>query len=416
MFREQSHDKVYGCLKGGSGNSGGKRLAISMVEEAWLSEKKDVIEKRHEARRIIAQNQVASNTGVRVVETKGTRLGCRAVSSWSMRISPGSEPLLRTTQGTPRQGFHSTKLIALGSAGIRFLREKDGSFRMCIDYRELNMLTVKNRYPLLRIDDLFDLLQGSQFFLKIDIRSGYHQSVIYMDHKSLQHIFSQKELNMRQHRWIELFSDYDCEIRYHPGKANVDKILAAQKEVVDEFAVLQKGLDEIIEQRSDGTLYYLDRIWVPLKGDAARDRQKSYADKRRKPLEFSVGDYVLLKVSPWKGMVCFGKKGNLAPRFVGPFKIIEKVGPVAYRLDLPEELNGVHDTFHVSNLKKCLADPTLKVPLHEIQVDAKLNFVEELVEILERKFKKLKRSRIAIVKVSGIRNVVLKSRGNVNIR
>ncbi|GJR25862.1 putative reverse transcriptase domain-containing protein [Tanacetum coccineum] len=132
---------------------------------------------------------------------------------------------------------------------------------------------------------------------------------------------------------------------------------------------------------------------------AARDRQKSYADKRRKPLEFSVGDYVLLKVSPWKGVVRFGKKGKLAPRFVGPFEIIEKVGPVAYRLDLPEELNGVHDTFHVSNLKKCLADPTLKVPLDEIQVDAKLNFVEEPVEILEREFKKLKRSRIAIVKV-----------------
>ncbi|GJV42122.1 hypothetical protein Tco_1420562 [Tanacetum coccineum] len=132
---------------------------------------------------------------------------------------------------------------------------------------------------------------------------------------------------------------------------------------------------------------------------AARDRQKSYADKRRKPLEFSVGDYVLLKVSPWKGVVRFGKKGKLAPRFVGPFEIIEKVGPVAYRLDLPEELDGVHDTFHVSNLKKCLADPTLQVPLDEIQVDAKLNFMEEPVEILEREFKKLKRSRIAIVKV-----------------
>ncbi|GJR68169.1 putative reverse transcriptase domain-containing protein [Tanacetum coccineum] len=475
---------------------------------------------------------------------------------------------------------------------------------------------------------------------------------------------------MRQRRWIELFSDYDCEIRYHPGKANVvvdalsrkervkpkrvramnmilqssikDRILAAQKEAMDEFAVLQKGLDEMIEQRSDRTLYYLDRIWVPLKGEvrtlimdeahkskysvhpgadkmyydlrdrywwpgmkkdiaeyqpeipiwkwegiaidfvtklprtssghdtiwvimdrltksahflpmredykmerlarlylneivarhgvpisiisdrdsrftsrfwqsmqealgtrldmstayhpqtdgqsertiqtledmlracvldfggswdvhlplvefsynnsyhssvrcapfealygrkcrspimwaevgegqligpelvqettekisqikdrlkAARDRQKSYADKRRKPLEFSVGDYVLLKVSPWKGVVRFGKKGKLAPRFVGPFEIIEKVGPVAYRLDLPEELSGVHDTFHVSNLKKCLADPTLKVPLDEIRVDAKLNFVEEPVEILEREFKKLKRSRIAIVKV-----------------
>ncbi|GJV56522.1 reverse transcriptase domain-containing protein [Tanacetum coccineum] len=443
------------------------------------------------------------------------------------------------------------------------------------------------------------------------------KSFIYMDHKSLHHIFSQKELNMRQGRWIELFSDYDCEIRYHPGKENVvvdalsrkervkpkrframnmilqtsikDRILTAQKEAVDESAGLQKGLDEMIELRNDGALYYLDRIWVPFKGDvrtlimdeahkskyfvypgadkmnekgwiamdfvtklprtssghdtiwvimdqltksahflpmhedykmerlarlylneivarhgvpiliisdhdsrftsrfwqsmqealgtrldmsmayhhqndgqsertiqtledmlravrcapfealygrkcrspilwvevgegqligpelvqettekisqikdrlkAVRDCQKSYTNKRRKPLEFSIGDYVLLKVSPWKGVVRFGKNGKLAPRFVGPFEIIEKVGPVAYWLDLPEELNGVHDTFHVSNLKKCLADPTLKVPLDEIQVVAKLNFVEEPVEILEREFKKLKRSRIAIVKV-----------------
>ncbi|GKB67617.1 putative reverse transcriptase domain-containing protein [Tanacetum coccineum] len=122
---------------------------------------------------------------------------------------------------------------------------------------------------------------------------------------------------------------------------------------------------ELVQETTEKISQIKDRL------KAARDRQKSYADKRRKPLEFSVGDYVLLKVSPWKGVVRFGKKGKLAPRFVGPFEIIEKVGPVAYRLDLLEELNGVHDTFHVSNLKKCLADPTLKVPLDEIQVDAK---------------------------------------------
>nr|GEV29262.1 putative reverse transcriptase domain-containing protein [Tanacetum cinerariifolium] len=97
-------------------------------------------------------------------------------------------------------------------------------------------------------------------------------------------------------------------------------------------------------------------------------------------------------------VVCFGKKGKLAPRFVGPFDIIKKVGLVAYRLDLPKKLDGVHGTFHVLNLKKCLADPTLQVPLDVIRVDV-LNFVEEPVEIIEREFKKLKLSRIAIVKV-----------------
>ncbi|GKA16029.1 putative reverse transcriptase domain-containing protein [Tanacetum coccineum] len=150
---------------------------------------------------------------------------------------------------------------------------------------------------------------------------------------------------------------------------------------------------ELVQETTEKISRIKDRL------KAVRDQQKSYVDKRRKPLEFSVGDYVLLKVSSWKGMVRLRKKGKLAPRFVGPFEFVEKVGVVAYRLRLPEELNGVHDTFHVSNLKKCLADPILQVPLDEIQVDAKLNFIEEPVEILVREFKKLKRSRIAIVKV-----------------
>ncbi|GKA41034.1 hypothetical protein Tco_0733627, partial [Tanacetum coccineum] len=117
---------------------------------------------------------------------------------------------------------------------------------------------------------------------------------------------------------------------------------------------------------------------------SVRDRQKSYADNRRKPLEFEVGDRVMLKVSPWKGEICFGKKGKLALRYVGPFKILERIGPVAYRLRLPKELSEVHDTFHVSNLKKCLADASLHVPLDEIKVDKTLRFVEEPVEIIDR--------------------------------
>ncbi|GKE58121.1 putative reverse transcriptase domain-containing protein [Tanacetum coccineum] len=96
--------------------------------------------------------------------------------------------------------------------------------------------------------------------------------------------------------------------------------------------------------------------WAEERLKAARDRQKSYADNRQKPLEFSVGDKVLLKVSPRKGVVRFGKRSKLSPRYVGPFEIVKRVGPIAYRLRLPQELVGVHDTFHVSNLKKCLAD------------------------------------------------------------
>ncbi|GKC55232.1 hypothetical protein Tco_1077977 [Tanacetum coccineum] len=150
---------------------------------------------------------------------------------------------------------------------------------------------------------------------------------------------------------------------------------------------------ELVLQMTDKAVLIKEKL------KAARDRQKSYADKRPKLLEFEVGDRVLLKVSPWKGVMRFRKKGKLAPRYVGPFKILERIGLVAYRLRLPEELSSVHDTFHVSNLKKCLADANLHVPLEEIKVDKTLRFVEEPVEIMDREIKKLKRRKIELVKV-----------------
>ncbi|GJX54434.1 putative reverse transcriptase domain-containing protein [Tanacetum coccineum] len=349
--------------------------------------------------------------------------------------------------------------------------------------------------------------------------------MVFTDHKSLQYILNQKELNLRQRRWIELLSDYDCEIRYHPGKGNVvadalsrkerDKplrvralmmtvhtnlpkqIREAQKEAMKRKNVRAENLGRLIkpifEFRPDGTRCFGNRVWLPqydglrdlvmheshkskysihpgldkmyqdlkllywwpnMKADiatyealgtnldmstayhpqtdgqsemeiqtlediyhasikaapyealyerkcrlpvcwsevgdsqltgpelirdmtekivqiknhllVAHSRQKSYADKRLKPLEFKVGDMVLLKVSPWRGAVRFGKRGKLSQRYIGPFKVLTRIGLVAYTLELPEELKGIHSTFHVSNLKKCLAEGKVVVPLEEI--------------------------------------------------
>nr|GEW08671.1 putative reverse transcriptase domain-containing protein [Tanacetum cinerariifolium] len=150
---------------------------------------------------------------------------------------------------------------------------------------------------------------------------------------------------------------------------------------------------ELIQETTEKIIQIKQRM------QAAHDRQNSYADLKRKPMEFQVEDKVMLKVSPWKGVVRFGKRGKLNPRYIGPL-VLERVGDVAYKLDLPEELSRVHNTFHVSNLKKCHADEPLAVPLDGLHVDDKLYFVDEPVEIMDREVKWLKRSRIPLVKVA----------------
>ncbi|GKF59480.1 putative reverse transcriptase domain-containing protein, partial [Tanacetum coccineum] len=150
---------------------------------------------------------------------------------------------------------------------------------------------------------------------------------------------------------------------------------------------------ELIQETTEKIIHIKQRM------QATRDRQKSYTDLKRKLMEFQVGDKVMLKVSPWKGVVRFGKWGKLNPRYVGPFKVIERVREVAYKLDLPEELSRVLNTFHVSNLKKCHADEPLAVSLDGLHLVDKLHFVEEQLEIVGCKVKRLKQSQIPLVKV-----------------
>ncbi|WMV19429.1 hypothetical protein MTR67_012814 [Solanum verrucosum] len=130
----------------------------------------------------------------------------------------------------------------------------------------------------------------------------------------------------------------------------------------------------------------------------AQSRPNSYADVRRRDLEFYINDWIYLKISPMKGGMRFGKKGKLSPRNVGPYKILRRIGKVVYGLDLPNDLASVHLVFHVSLLKKCVGDPMSIVPLESLGIKKSLSYEEVLVEILDWQVKKLRNKEVAFIK------------------
>ncbi|XP_070050603.1 uncharacterized protein [Nicotiana tomentosiformis] len=308
---------------------------------------------------------------------------------------------------------------------------------------------------------------------------------IFTDHKSLQYIFKQKELNLRQRRWLELLKYYDIDILYHPGKANVvadalsrksmgslahleayQRPLAKEIHRLSSLGVRLTNSSEgevIVQNRAesslvvevkgkqyddpllvqlkegiykhntmsfslgmdDGTLRYLVLYlywhpfclgmlrFIPAGPDRQADsppsrlstqrkflnRQKSYSDVHRSDLEFKEDGWVFLNVSPMKGIIHFGNKGNLSPRYVRPYKVIQRIGQVAYRLELPLEMSSVHPVFRVSMLKKVVVDLSLIVPVETIEVNEELTYKEIPVVILDWQICKLRNKEIASMKL-----------------
>nr|GEU30807.1 putative reverse transcriptase domain-containing protein [Tanacetum cinerariifolium] len=468
-------------------------------------------------------NQIVANNGVRVMETKGTKLGVgysgiepselgfryeieiangqlvkmdKVIKGCKLEINghvfdisllPFGHRSFDVIIGMDWLSNHKAKIIChakvvriplLDGKVLRVLGEKPEE-----KIRQLKSAKAKEKEQekivvveiFLRYDNLLDQLQGSQFFLKIDLRSGYHQLRVHEDdipkttfrthsggacrtlkvslrtaqegetvkaeHQRPSGLLQQPKIP--EWKWEGIAMDFVTKLPRTSSEHDIIWVIVDRLTKSAHFLPMREDykmdrlarlyLNEIVARHgvpistiSDNDIHFSSRFWQSMQeglgtrldmstayhpqtdGQSKRTIQTLEDMLRACVLDFRDSWDVHLEkccsLTMWDEvgegqLIGPEKKRKLAPSFFGPFEIVEKVHLVAYRLDLPKELNGVHDTFHVSNLKKCLADPTLQVPLDEIQVDAKLNFMEEPVEILQREFKKLKRSIITIVKV-----------------
>ncbi|GJV76408.1 putative reverse transcriptase domain-containing protein [Tanacetum coccineum] len=467
--------------------------------------------------------------------------GAVLVAKSPYRLAPTKmQELSNQLKELQEKGFIRPSSLPWG-APILFIKKKDGSFRMCIDYRELNKLTVKNRYPLHRIDDLFDqlqvlyldkfvivftddiliyskskeehevhlklileLLKKEKLFGKFSKCEFWLQEVHFLCHvvnsegihvdpikievvknwmppKTLTEIRSFLGLAGYYRRFIAnfpkiakpltLLTQKNQKFKWGDKQENAfqtlkdilcDALILALPEGINDFIVYcdasNQGFGCVLIQRNKVIVHASRQLKIHEKNYTTHDLELGKANvvadtlirkewmkpRRARAMSMMIHSSIkarilearseaskvintpverlrgfekqlerkevnglarcdtVTEVSPWKGAVHFRKRGKLSPRYVGSFEIVKRVGPVAYRLRLPQELIGVHDTFHVSNLKKCLVDVNLHVSLEEVKIDDKLHFVEEPTEIIYREVKKLKNRRIPIVKVVGI--------------
>ncbi|XP_071678362.1 uncharacterized protein [Lolium perenne] len=370
---------------------------------------------------------------------------------------------------------------------VIFVDKRDGTIRLCVDYRRLNEVTMKNKYPLPKIDDLFDQMNGAKVFSKIDLRTGYQQLKVresdipktafttryglyeytvmsfgltnapayfmnpmnkvfmeYLDKFVVVFIddilvYSKTEEEheehlrlvlgtLRQHQLYAKFSKCQFWLKevgflghvLSAGGLSVDPSLIKSivdrqppknvtevrsflglagyyRKFVEGFSSIAKPMTLLLK-KEEKVQFIRDRL------KAAQSRQKSYADSKRRELTFCAGDFAYLQVTPLKGMKCFHVKGKLAPRYIGPFKVLGRRGEVSYQLELPPDLSEFHDVFHVSQLRRCLQAPNKAevykdIDYHAIDLNHDLTYRENPIRILDETVRVTRRRKIKFFKV-----------------